>query len=117
MVKRYLALLSYNSSRIFFYLQVWSTKDNKEKVEIKVKGFRIDHETSAIVNFENLKRKVQLYVKDGCREETTVLIPRIERTKNQQLTTVYRKKVYRITYDKRIILPDFSTVPYGYKCT
>lgn len=84
---------------------------------IKVKGFRIDYDTSATINFDNLCRKIQLYVKNGCREETEVLIPRIERTKDRQLTTAYRKKVYRVTYDKRIVKPDFTTIPYGYVST
>lgn len=94
--------------------KIWSTKKKREVTAMKVKGFKIDHQASATINFENLHRMVRLYVKDGCREETKVLIPRIERTADRRLVTVYRKKVYRIVYDKRVILPDFTTVPFGF---
>lgn len=93
----------------------WSEKEKRENIAIKVKGFRIDHATSATINFENLRRKVIMYVNDGCREQTEVLIPRIERTKERELITVFRKKVYRITYDKRVVKPDYTTIPYGYE--
>lgn len=93
----------------------WSAKSQKECVVVKVKGFRIDHQTSAIVNFENMRRMVEMYVKNGCQEETEVLIPRIERNKDCQLRTIYRKKRYRIVYDKRILLDNYSSVPYGFR--
>lgn len=93
----------------------WSEKSKKIKTVVKVKGFRIDHESSAIINFDNMRRMVHSFVKNDFREETPVLIQRIERNKEHQLMTVFRKKVFRITYDKRIPCKDFTTIPYGYK--
>lgn len=92
----------------------WSAKMQQELTVVKVKGFRIDHENSAVINFDNMRRMVKLFIESGCREEIPILIPRIERNKDHQLITVYRKKILRITYDKRVPLKDYTTVPYGY---
>lgn len=95
--------------------KVWSTKEKKEKVSMKVKGFRITQDISAELNFETLRQKVHAFVKDQDRQETIIRIQRIERNAERQVVTVIRKKVYRVTYDKRVILPDFSTLPYGFR--
>lgn len=95
--------------------KVWSTREQKEKVSIKVKGFSINHAASALINFDNLRDKVHSYVQQHDRQETNVKIQRIERTMDRTLVTVVREKVYRVTYDKRVVRHDFTTVPYGFR--
>lgn len=95
--------------------KVWSTKENKEKVCIKVKGFKITHDISATINFDALREKVHVFVQERDRQETVIRLQRIERTAERNVVTVTRKKVYRVTYDKRVILPNFTSLPYGYR--
>jgi len=95
--------------------KVWSSNDQQEKISIKVKGFSINHAAAATINFENLRQKVFACVQARDRQETVIRIQRIERTAERTIATVVRKKVYRVTYDKRVITPDFSTVPYGFR--
>lgn len=94
--------------------KVWSTKDQCEKISMKVKGFRITHDLTAEINFDTLRNKVHAFVENQERRETDVLIQRIERTLDRDVVTVIRKKVYRVTYTKRVIKRDFTTIPYGY---
>lgn len=95
--------------------KIWSTREQKEIIVIKVKGFSINDDVSALVNFEALKRKVHAFVQKGERQETTVRIQRIEKTSDRKIVTVIRGKLHRVTFDKRVILPDFTTIPYGYR--
>lgn len=95
--------------------KVYSTKDQKEVTKIKVKGFKVTHDASAQINFDNLRQKVFAFVRDNDRLESEIRIQRIERTVERQTVTVMRKKIYRVTYDKRIVRPDFTTIPYGYR--
>lgn len=81
---------------------------------MKVKGFRLDYETAAAINFENIRLFVESFVRNGCREEKNLIIPRIERTKDNKIVSVRRKRLYRITLDKRIYLNDCTSLPYGY---
>ena len=60
-------------------LKVFSTKDNSEMTVVKVKGFQLDHKTSAAINFGAMVNKVQAFVKSGQRDETFVVLQRIER--------------------------------------
>lgn len=95
--------------------KIWSTREQKEIIVIKVKGFSINDDVSALVNFEALKRKVHAFVQKGERQETTVRTQRIEKTSDRKIVTVIRGKLHRVTFDKRVILPDFTTIPYGFR--
>lgn len=97
-----------------YSFKVHCGKDQSERIITKVKGFKLSFNTAAQINFERLRDNVHAFVQDHNRNETNVLIQRIERTQDRKVITVIRKKVYRITYTKRVIKPDFSTVPYGY---
>src|SRR5690349_19111905 len=59
--------------------KVWSTKDQKEKICIKVKGFNVNHDAAAAINFDALREKVFAFVKNKDRQETVLNIQRIER--------------------------------------
>lgn len=43
----------------------------------------------------------------------SIVQPQIARTKDRQLVTMDQSKEYGVVYDKRWVLPDFNTLPYG----
>lgn len=94
--------------------KVWSEKDQAEKTIIKVKGFKLTYNATADINFDKMREIVHAFVQNRDRKETLLRIQRIERTQERKVVTVIRKKVYRVTYTKRVIQSDFTTVPYGY---
>lgn len=61
-----------------------------------------------------LQRMVLAFVKNGCKEEVEIVQRSILRTKEHKIVTRNTKKNYRVVYDKRRVLDDFTTVPYGY---
>jgi hypothetical protein len=83
---------------------------------VKVKGFTLNTSTSKFVNFESMKDCVEKYVKSG----EQVIIPTHKPThitrckKSSVLTTVPQEKKYRVVFKKRRLLPDYTTLPYGY---
>lgn len=95
--------------------KVLSSKEQKEKVYIKVKGFAINCANSAAINFESLRKKVFAFIKEKDRQETEIRIRRIERQMDRKVVSITRKKIYRITYDKRVVGDDFTTTPYGFR--
>lgn len=83
---------------------------NDGKCESVVKGFQLNYTASKVVNFESIKNIV---LKD--RSPLYVKQPKIMRsTKTWDLSTSFIDKQYNLIYDKRILLDDLSTLPYGY---
>ncbi|CAC5402776.1 unnamed protein product [Mytilus coruscus] len=79
----------------------------------KVKGFTLNFTNSNIVNFNSVKDMITCN-RDMCKALTNPT--KICRLPNQRKTfSREEKKKYKFTYDKRVILPNFNTVPYGYK--
>lgn len=78
----------------------------------KVKGFSLNCTAEKLINFERMKEIV-------CNENsssTKVCQNTIVRDKKDwSLKTKTMDKVYRLVYDKRVIMSDLSTLPYGYK--
>ena len=91
------------------------SKNTREYV-IKMKGIRLNINTENIISFENL---VEL-VKEYCHDNTCELSLDVEQTnfKTNKFHDVLTQNIFKklkITYDKRIVLPNFHTRPYGYK--
>ncbi|CAC5392811.1 unnamed protein product [Mytilus coruscus] len=80
----------------------------------KVKGFTLNFTNSNIVNFNSIKDMITCN-RDMCKTLTNPT--KICRLPNQRkiFSREEKKKKYKFTYDKRVILPNFNTVPYGYK--
>ena len=78
----------------------------------KVKGMTLDYRTSQIINFETMKNMV-LHQSD--EDKVTVTYPsKIVRGKDHKLFSKDMTKDYRVVYDKRQILENLNTLPYGF---
>ena len=76
----------------------------------KVKGITLNSGNSQLVNFDTLKDMVL----NGNRPLTVHDPLKIIRPKIGSVITTKQDKMYRVVYDKRRIVGDYNTVPYGY---
>ncbi len=81
----------------------------------KVRGISLDSYASQKVNFGVMRRHVQQFVKEKKEEKTMLYLRKIRRMADRQIMTRTEQKTYRIVFDKRRILDDFTTIPFGYK--
>ena len=86
------------------------------KVETKVRGITLNCSAQQKVNFDVIRSLVYLHAKCNVTGKVTVDIPlKITRNaKNKNIETKRMEKDYRIVYDKRLIIDDYKTLPYGY---
>ncbi len=91
-------------------------RTSSNKVETKVRGITLNCTAKQKVNFNVIRSMVFLYAKCNVKGQVTVDIPfRITRdTKTKEIETKRMKKDYRIVYNKRVIVDDYKTLPYGY---
>ena len=89
------------------------------KTECKVKGFRLNSEGKAELNFkimrDNVAQEIQNPLKDP-REHQVIKSFQINRDpKDYQITTEMESKFYKLVFDKRVVDAEtFMTYPYGY---
>ena len=89
---------------------------NVLKIESKCKGFTLTHDNSQKINFDSMYAQVRRYLEDGDTTESAVAVktPVIRRLKGHKIVTRSEEKVQKLVYKKRTILPDSSTLPFGY---
>ena len=93
----------------------YAYKLNSGQVYCKVRGFTLNYQASKVLNFESMKDSLFSWKR---KEPSEKVVIRNEIRRNKRTCTVYNKvieKHYNVVYDKRRILPDFKTVPFGYK--
>lgn len=95
-------------------LKIWSTSDQKTVTSVKLRGFTMDNENCKKLNFENLKRCVDAFVKENRIETIWVRNDQIVKTKDRRVFTEKRQKNYKVVYDKRVLGRNYDTLPYGY---
>ncbi|CAB4000500.1 DNA polymerase [Paramuricea clavata] len=91
-------------------------RTNTNKVKTKIRGITLNCTAKQKVNFDVIRALVFLHAKCHVTGQVSVDIPfKITRnTKSKNIETKRMKKDYRIVYNKRIIIDDYKTIPYGY---
>ena len=84
----------------------------KLKSTCKVKGLTLDYNTSQVIHFYNMIEWATSDKRDFL--ESVEYQHRIRKHKDRKITTERQSKMYRFTYDKRVIVKNGETVPYGY---
>ena len=94
----------------------YSFKLNTGQIICKVRGFSLNYRNSQIVNFQSMKDTLFSWKKKENVELVTVTTE-IARHKyaDPHLYTRDVEKRYSVVYNKRRVLDNFATVPYGYK--
>ena len=86
-------------------------KTYRGKEVVKVRGFTLHHTNRQLIHFDSIRELVT-----GPPQTITVTNPR-KITREKRKRTLYNreeKKDYRMVYDKRVILDNLDTLPYGY---
>ena len=77
----------------------------------KVRGFTLNFKNASIVNFESVKEIVTIM------QDATLSVENNKILRDKAKRVLYNKvgkKKYRMVYTKRVIQPNFDTLPYGY---
>lgn len=93
------------------------TTDGKNTVGecLKVRGINLNFTARKTINFDLMRDMVHTYVsaeKDPIVKK--IIEKRIVRSKDRDIFTKMVGKDYRIVFNKVHLLPNFSTLPYGY---
>lgn len=91
-----------------------AVKDGKSDITVKIKGITLNHTTMKRLNMKTMKKAVQQFIRTGDREEIELVENRIRRQQDRTVVTKPLRKKFRVVYDKRQILRDGSTLPFGY---
>jgi len=92
---------------------IWSSSSGKEVEVVKSKGIPLKGAAESLIQLSMMKDKVEKFVSVGLREMTSIPLVMICKRRHH-VYTKKTEKIFRVTYDKRRILPDFNTVPFGY---
>ncbi len=89
--------------------------NGKVETVVKVRGFSLNFHASQQLNFRSMRRMVKGFAKAGRRDSVSIVMSRIETVPitHEKVTKLYCKK-YRVMYDKRRLLRDYTTLPYGF---
>jgi hypothetical protein len=84
-------------------------KTNTNYTDCTVKGLNFNSLTSLIINYDVIKQIVT--------QDTTRILhaPQLKfKREHWHVRTIIESKLYRYVYDKRIVMPNMLTLPYGY---
>ena len=94
----------------------YSFKVNSGEIVCKVRGFSLNYKSSLILNFDSMKEALMLWHCGEKPKELVTIKTELLRDKNEAI--VFNRVVakhYGVVYDKRRVLPDFSTLPFGFR--
>jgi len=91
----------------------------KDKVECKVRGFRLNSEGKTQLNYnvkrQNVLDEIQKPLQKPCQTQVVNSYQIVRNAKKYKLETQPGYKYYQLVYDKRVVDPiSFQTYPYGY---
>jgi hypothetical protein len=92
----------------------YTYKTDVGTTKCKVRGFTLNKTNSAIINFDSMKDIVT--APKGSNANRTV-IDRSKITRHKTKSIIYNRpqsKKYQMVYDKRVLLPNYETRPYGF---
>ena len=94
--------------------EVLNPQTNSRKYTCKIKGLTLNFVTSNVINFNTMKTLLEEFVKT--KNRTSVSVPQfnIKSTKFYEVISNYGTKICRVTYDRRIVKPDLTTLPFGF---
>ena len=101
----------------------YAYRTSRGKECLKVRGFTLNYSASKKITFDTMHRLVSIFQPAKAKrqrileEEPVVVInpKKITRDKRgKRLITKEERKKYQVVYDKRVLQPDFSTLPYGF---
>jgi hypothetical protein len=91
---------------------------NKGRKVCHLRGFTLNYKNSLLINFDVMKDLVlNQKIQNNPYLKSVVTVNENKITRNKFKNTLYNTKEikqYKTVYDKRIILPDLSTVPFGF---
>ena len=76
-----------------------------------IKGFSLNYITSLTINFDSIK---EIVLKDQSRKIKVKQLKFIRDKLNWEISTSEIEKLYSFVYDKRVIVDNYDTRPYGY---
>ena len=93
----------------------YSFRVNTGQIICKVKGFSLNHRSSLVINFNTMKEALYAWKNDKPIKLITVKTELVRDKHEPKVTNRIVSKHYGVVYDKRVMLPDFTTVPFGFE--
>ena len=93
----------------------YSFRVNTGEIVCKVSGFSLNYKSSLILNFESMKEALVAWKRNEKKELVTV---KTELVRDKYKPKVFNRvisKHYGVVYDKRKVLPDFTSIPFGFR--
>ena len=93
----------------------YSFRVNTGEVICKVRGFSLNYKSSLILNFNSMKEALVCWKMNTPKELITVKTELCRSKNDRKVFNRVIAKHYGVVYDKRLVKPDFTTVPFGYR--
>ena len=92
----------------------YSFRVNTGEIVCKVRGFSLNYRSSLIFNFQSMKDCLYAWKEKKPLEMITVKTEIRRHKHDPKVYNIIISKHYGVIYDKRRVLPDLTTLPYGF---
>ena len=93
----------------------YSFRVNTGEIIGKVRGFSLNYKSSLILNFESMKEALVAWKRNEKKELVTVKTELVRDKYKPKVFNRFISKHYGVVYDKRKVLPDFTSIPFGFR--